>query len=331
MRALTFISVLLFLFTASQAQQEPQYSQFMFNKLPINAAYTGGKDVLSIRALYRNQWVKIPGHPQTASISVHSPFRNEDLAGGLVIVHDRLGVTEQTWISGTYAYRIPMDNSQNMRLSFGINAGMLLYTSALTTLVANDLDDPSLNENVKRVLPDVGAGVYLDGNNFYVGASIPNFISSDLFNKGSVQVDFEGNQMSNARRFSHVAIMAGGVIPVGTGEALKIRPQMLFKHVLSGSDYASPYSIDFNLSLMLMDRVNIGGTYRTTLGKNDGLENGDSFDALLEFWPTKQLMIGYAYDFTISGLSDHAGGSHEIVLGFDFNFKKKKVLTPRYF
>jgi hypothetical protein len=123
--------------------------------------------------------------------------------------------------------------------------------------------------------------------------------------------------------------MAGGVIPAG--KVLKIRPQMMYRYIAS-AEQRIPHTLDFNLSLLIYDRVNIGGSYRTSFhNKKTGLTNSDSFDALLEVWPTKQLLIGFAYDYTLTKLGDYNKGSYEVILGYDFNFEKKRIITPRYF
>ena len=316
--------------SAVQAQQDPQYSQFMFNKLPINSAYTGGRDVLSIRALYRNQWVGLEGSPQTATISVHSPLKNEDLALGMNIVHDRLGTINQTTVSATYAYRIPLKNG--MKFSFGINAGFMYHVNKLTEAAVNDINDASLQSNVSRIVPDIGAGIYIYHPEwFYIGVSVPNFITSDIISK---ERSSEATQTGGAvaQRTQHLMAMAGGVIPLGT-ESLKFRPQVMFKHVIN-SEYDAPFSMDLNASFLIYDRVNLGATYRTTFGKHDNpdrLNNTYGISGMVEFWATKQLLIGYAYDYPLNKLSDVTNGSHEIILGYDFNFEKKKIITPRYF
>lgn len=327
-RQWTIVLVVMML-TSSMAfgQQEPQYTQFMFNKLPINAAYTGANEVMSIRALYRNQWTGINGHPQNVSFSIHSPLKNENLALGFYFVNDRLGQINQNWFDMTYAYRIPLGGK--MRLSFGVNAGLLYYKHNVQDLNFTQSGDPLLMDNVSRVMPDVGAGFYLsDPDKFYVGFSVPNFIKSDFYNSREVQ----STSGLVSQRLPHMFAMAGGVIPLGS--SLKIKPQTLFKHILS-TEYQSPFSMDFNLSFLIMDRVNIGGGYRTTFGKReepDKLINGDSFMGMVEFWATKQFMIGYAYDYTLSDLGVAVGsGTHEIIMGFDFSFDKKRIITPRYF
>jgi type IX secretion system PorP/SprF family membrane protein len=310
----------------TNAQQEPQYTQFMYNKLPLNAGYTGAKGCLSLRALYRYQWVKIEGAPQTTSFSIHSPFKKENNALGFYFVNDRLGVTNQNWFDVSYAYRIPL--GKKIRLSIGVNAGLLWYKSNIATLIRNDISDPVYDQNVNRVLPDVGAGLYLYHPMWYVGVSVPNFIKGSLYNKN--QTSLLAKDIS-AHRSQHFFAMAGGVIPVTKG--FKIRPQFLGKYVFAKGQKV-PFEADFNLSLLIVDRVNIGATYRTTFGKTknvDPLKNPESIEANLEVWPTKQLMLGFAFDYTLSKLNNYNKGSYEVILGYDFAFKNKKFDTPRFF
>lgn len=317
------------LFTACvsslMAQQDPQYTQFMYNKLPQNAGYTGAREVLSIRALYRNQWAGNKGGgiykaPQTTSFTIHSPLKNEHFALGFYYTNDRLGQEHKNQFDASFAYRVAL--GKKVKLSIGVNAGAYWYKYNALGEVADQNGDPILQQNVSRVLPDVGAGLYIYHPNFYIGASVPNFVKGDLNSKNSV---------GEARRVAHLVLMAGGVIPAG--KVLKIRPQIQYRYIADGV-YKMPHTFDFNLSLLIYNRVNIGAQYRTSFGnKNNGvkLQNPDSFDAMIEVWPTKQLMIGYAYDYTLSKLGNYNNGSHEIILGYDFDFQKKKVITPRYF
>jgi type IX secretion system PorP/SprF family membrane protein len=312
-----------------QAQQEPQYTQFMYNKLPINAGYTGSREVLSLRALYRNQWTGIQGAPQTATLSIHSPFKRESSAMGFYMVNDRLGVTNQTWFDVTYAYRIRL--GKGIKMSIGINAGMLWYKSNLSELNTNETADPVLQENVNRVLPDFGAGLYIYHKSFYLGLSVPNFIKGELYNKSTI--DNSGNDPSgsllSAHRTPHLFVIAGGVIPAG--KILKIRPQFMYKYIAEGSQQI-PHEYDFNLSLLFFDRFNIGATYRTSFQNNKtSLTNVDGVDVLLEVWPVKNLLIGFAYDYTLTELSQYNKGSYEVILGYEFANKKKNLVTPRYF
>ncbi len=324
---LFLLFLLVGFFKNSTAQQESQYTQFMYNKLPINAGYTGARGCLSVRALYRAQWVqKIEGAPQTASFSIHSPFKKENNALGFFFVNDRLGVTQQNFFNVTYAYRVPL--GKKIRLSIGINAGLLWYKSNLSALDRRDIGDPVYNENVNRVLPDVGAGIYVYHPMWYIGVSVPNFIKGSLYNKDQASLIASN---PSAHRSQHFFAMAGGVIPVTKG--FKIRPQTIAKYVFAKGQKV-PFEMDFNLSFLIVDRVNIGASYRTTFGKSknvDPLKNPESVCANLEVWPTKQLMIGYSYDYTLSKLGNYNKGSHEVILGYDFAFKNKKFDTPRFF
>ena len=322
-----FATVLLIISTLGmRAQQDPQYTQFMYNKLPLNAAYTGAREVLSIRALYRAQWAGkkgggIPGAPQTACLSIHSPLKKENFAIGFFYVNDRLGISQTNQFNVTYAYRVPL--GKKVKLSIGINTGIYWYKLDALNSILVDPNDPAFNQNVSRVLPDVGAGLYIYHPNFYVGFGVPNFIKGELTNKNQ--------QGSFSKRTAHFNVMAGGVIPCG--KVLKIRPQILYRYIASG-EQRIPHTFDFNISLLIYDRVNIGAQYRTSFGnKNNGvkLTDGDSFDAMLEVWPTKQLMIGYSYDYVMTKLGNYNTGSHEVIIGYDFAFEKKRIVTPRYF
>jgi type IX secretion system PorP/SprF family membrane protein len=248
-------------------------------------------------------------------------LKNDHFALGFWFVNDRLGLEHKNQFNVTYAYRLNL--GKQVKLSLGINAGLLWYKLNATSAILTDPNDPAFSQNVSRVLPDVGAGLYIYHPNFYFGASVPNFIKGDLTAK---------NQSgSDAKRTAHVVLMAGGVIPAG--KVLKIRPQIQYRY-LANAQSKIPHTMDFNLSLLIYNRVNIGGQYRTSFGnKNEGvkLTNPDSFDFMLEVWPTKQLMIGYAYDYTLTKLANYNRGSHEVIIGYDFAFEKKKVITPRYF
>lgn len=325
-RLLLSITLLSVIVLSAYAQQDPQYTQFMYNKLPQNAGYTGAREVLSIRALYRAQWVGnknggTTGAPQTATFSIHSPLKNDHFALGFFYVNDRLGQEHKNQFNVSYAYRI--DLGKKVKLSLGINSGIYWYKWNASNEIAINNNDPVLAQNVSRILPDVGAGLYLYHPNFYFGGSVPNFIKGDLNSKSS--------SIGDAKRTPHVVLMAGGVIPAG--KVLKIRPQVQYRYIANATQKI-PHTFDFNLSLLIYDRVNIGGQYRTSFGnKSNGvkLTNPDSFDAMIEVWPTKQLMIGYAYDYTLTKLGDYNRGSHEVILGYDFAFQKKRVITPRYF
>ncbi|MBK9330354.1 MAG: type IX secretion system membrane protein PorP/SprF [Sphingobacteriales bacterium] len=230
---------------------------------------------------------------------MHSPLKNEHFALGFWFVNDRLGLEHKNQFNATYAYRVGL--GKKVKLSIGINAGIMWYKYNGAGEVTAE-NEPSPAPNVSKVLPDVGVGLYIYHPNFYIGASVPNFIKGDLEARGSTT--------RSSKRTAHFVAMVGGVIPAG--KVLKIRPQIQYRYLASaGSVNKIPHTMDFNLSLLIYNRVNIGGQYRTSFGnKNNGvkLENADSFDVMLEVWPTKQLMIGYSYDYTLTKLGNYNNG-----------------------
>ena len=235
MKMMIGLAIVVFAAIDLRAQQDAQYTQFMYNKLPQNAAYTGSREVLSIRALYRSQWVGdknggIEGAPNTASFSIHSPLKNEHFALGFFFVNDRLGQEHKNQFNATYAYRVNL--GKKFKLSMGINAGIYWYKWNATNEIGNDIGDPVLQQNVSRILPDVGAGLYVYHPNFYVGASVPNFIKGDLNGK---------NSTGNAKRTPHFVTMIGGAIPIGKSKAFYIRPQMQYRYVAVSKDNYRPF------------------------------------------------------------------------------------------
>lgn len=304
-----------------KAQQEPYNTMFAFNKLPINPGYTGGKDVLSIRALYRHQWVSLPGNPQTININIHSPLKIDRIALGLSIINDRLGATNMTHINASFAYRIPFKN--DTKLSFGISAGMMIFNSKISELDAIDVGDPLLQQNLKGVRPNIGAGVYYYGSKFYVGLSIPNTVPIGLFDK-------KDNATNNMRlqQLTSLLLMGGYTFEIGKKKNFWIQPQVLLKY-MPNSKYELPLEIDANLTFTLYKIVGLGVTYRT--GIADPFQNRESIDAMAIFYLPKDFTIGYAYDQTISKVRAYNKGTHEVMLGYDVSWKKKGIRTPRYF
>lgn len=321
------ITTLLFVFIGmhlkSVAQQEPMNTMFAYNKLQTNPAYTGGKDILSIRAVYRHQWVKLPGAPQTINFNIHSPVKNERIAVGLSLLNDRSGSYTQTIIMPSFAYRIPFKN--NTKLSFGISAGINIYKINLTTLDATDENDPLLTQNLKGVNPSVGVGIYYYGKKFYVGISSPNIVPADMIHKKDKVYNLTIDKIVEV---PHLYLMGGYTFEMGKKKNFWIQPQLLFKYLMS-SKYKIPFELDANLTFTLYKIANIGVTYRTGLANT--FSNRESVDFMGMFTLPKGFSFAYAYDMTISKSKIYHQGSHEIMLGYDIDVTKKGIRTPRYF
>jgi type IX secretion system PorP/SprF family membrane protein len=301
-------------FNAS-AQQDEQFTMYFFNTLIQNPGYAGSREVISLVGLYRNQWTGIDGAPKTISASIHSPMRNDKVGLGLNIVNDKLGVTNFTRITGDYAYRIPV-GTRGGKLAIGLQASMLSLTnnfSELNTLTGND---PGFMQDVKNLwLPNVGAGLYYYTQKAYLGVSMPHMLNFNL-DKREIQSKADS---AFARQFTHIFATAGYVLPLT--KDIKLKPAVLMKYLPGTENRGAPAQFDFNLSALLKEALWVGASYRT----------GDSFDFILGYQFNRQLRAAVAYDVTnteLRAVSDH---SFEIMLGYDFNFDRSRIVTPRYF
>lgn len=292
------------------AQQDAEYTMYRFNGLYLNPAYAGSREAISTTAMYRHQWVKVPKAPQTASVAIHSPLRNNNIALGAIYTYDRLGVSNTNNLMLDFAYRIPVGKKKKVKISLGIGAGFTNYNNNLNDVKTGDPDDPSFaGNNLSLWLPNVSAGIYVYSEKFFVGIAVPNLLQSAL------RKDFKVYETgaSAARRYTHLNATAGYVFNLG--RKVKFMPSILMKYV---PKYA-PIDFDFNIAFVFVDRVWLGAGYR--------LQDSYSFMAAVNI--TRQLRIGYAYDLTVSKLSPYTSGTHEVMLGYDFDFKGKRVVNPR--
>lgn len=305
------------------AQQEVQYSQYMFNMLAVNPAYAGSRDVLSMTGLYRQQWVGIEGSPTTQSFTIDMPIKKEKVGIGFQAYNDQIGVFKNTGVALSYAYRIKV--SQKTTLSMGVQGGITNLSGNLLgvqrTLSGTDTD-PAFSGNISKWLPNVGVGLYLSNDHGYIGLSAPTLIQNRF-------KDVTGNADTNntsARQDRHYFLMAGFVI--GLGRSLALKPSFLVKATRDAA------AIDLNLNLWIKDRIAIGGSWRTNnkdFKSPFGNLNGDAVIGMLEIQATDQFRLGYAYDFALNTLKSRQSGTHEVMLRYEFGYRKVKILTPRYF
>lgn len=290
-------------------QQDILVSQYMFNHLLLNPAYAGSKDYMMATLLYRKQWVDFKGAPTTQVASLHAPIGLTNFGWGALVSHDKIGVTDRTDVYANAAYHLPVGNK--LKLSMGIRAGGGFYSYKNSDLIYWDANDPAFaGDRTSTFLPNIGAGVYLYGNKFYAGLSVPTIISYDPTKSLSIN----SNGTIVPRQVRHYFAT--------TGVALELNPNVVFKpSVLVKYVQNAPVEADFNASVLLSQILWIGASYRTN----------DSFVALLEFQLTKQLRFGYSYDFTTTDVKNYSNGSHEIMLGYDFGYDIMKIKTPRYF
>lgn len=303
-----FKSLILVVFTAllsveGNAQQDAQYTQYMYNTMVINPAYAGQRETLSITSLYRTQWVGVDGAPETLTLGVHSPLRNERIGLGLGIVSDRLGPAQETYVSGNFSYTIPIDDDADKKLSFGLSGGFHLLDTDWSKGIYQNPDN-AFNENVNLFSPMIGAGLYLHSRKWYVGFSVPNFITTD---------HYDDYQESLATERLHMYLIGGYVFDLS--ENTKLKPAFLVKGV-SGS----PLIADVSANFLFNEKFTVGLAYRWD----------DALSVLAGFQVSNALYIGYAYDKTTSGLKNYNEGTHEIMLRFELQ-KLERLLSPRFF
>lgn len=307
-KSFALLSSLVFFCQHAQAQFEPQFTQYMFNEMFINPAYAGSRDQISSTLVYRNQWVGLQGSPKTQTASIHGPLMNKKLGLGLTIINESIGVTKQFAMYGNYAYRIQVGSEG--AFAMGIQGGFINHQENLSEVITNEENDNEFLFNTPRVfLPNAGFGMYYHTPKFYAGLAIPRMLKNRVAGDGSSEV-------TNSMEFSywHYYFSTGYVFPVS--ESVKLKPTLMVKAV-SGA----PLIADVTLHMLLKDVFWLGVSFRTE----------DSFAGLATFQITPQLRIGYSYDYTTTELNNYNNGTHEINMGYDFSFNKKKIVTPRYF
>lgn len=323
MKKLFAISILLLGACGLRAQQNAAYSMYMFNSQFINPAYAGSKDQLSLSANYRHQWAGMQGAPRTFGFGAHSPLKKMQYGMGLMLVHDRIGVSTFSSLYTQYAYRLRLGN--DMKLAFGLQAGFTHYSPRYDELVLADAGngtDQAFANSQSLFLPNFGFGAYFSGKQFYVGLSVPHILTLSLSDK----LEMVSGNSDLSRQFRHYLLHAGYVF----GEAhakIKVKPSVLLKYVPG-----TPFDADLSCSVLFVDRYWIGASYR--MGGNRGANNaiglGEALIGMFEMKVTQQLAIGYSYDHSLSQLNQVSSGSHEIFVGYQFSFIKNSFVDPRY-
>lgn len=308
---LTLILLILLGTFSGTAQQDPQYTQYMYNTQIVNPAYAGSRDALSFGLLYRTQWVGFEGAPKTASFTANTPIGSLDNMGlGISIVRDELGPAIESNVNIDYSYTI--NTSDNGELSFGLKAGLDLLDVDFTKLNIFDQNDPRFQNNIDNKLqPQIGAGVYYNTEKFYAGLSVPNFLTTKHFDEGSLaNIDKE----TIAAERLHYFLIAGYVFDVS--DNLKFKPATLVKAV-SGS----PLQWDVSANFLINEKFTLGAAYRWSA----------ALSGLVGFQASNEIFIGFGYDFQTTDIEDYSDGSYEIMLRFDVFKTPERVLTPRFF
>jgi type IX secretion system PorP/SprF family membrane protein len=286
------------------SQLFPLTDQYLNNPMAINPAFAGCNDALSATVLYRTQWVGFKDAPKSTILSVHTPISYDKVGLGLLIHKNSIGVFRETSISGNYAYRIELPSG---KLALGIGFGISVYNTAWDELDATDPDDPQLINNPQSaVLPDFSFGSYYYSRKFFLGVSIPMFLTHELNNSGRYKIK---------NRFSDYNYFVTGGYYLGLSSQVKLLPSVLVKY-----HPAHTPQTDLYLQAILKERIWVGAGYRSR----------NVLVGLLQCQLNDQLRMAYSYDFDTGSDGKYKSGSHEVVLNYAFNYLRK-VAGPRQF
>jgi type IX secretion system PorP/SprF family membrane protein len=303
------IAIFMFGFTAAFAQQLPQFTQYMFNTISINPAYAGSRETFSAIGLHRSQWVGLEGGPETQTLSMHTPLRNENVGLGLSFINDKLGYENFSYIYGDFSYTI--QTGVNSKLAFGLKAGFTHYSLDEELLTdPSVVNDPFFNDVSNRWSPNVGAGLYWHSQRWYVGLSAPRILNTD-YNKGR-------NGTLDYVALERISYYVTGGYVFDLSETTKLKPSVLLK-----ATNGAPLSFDISANFLFNETIWLGAGYRIN-------ENAAAIGGIADFQISKQMRIGYAYEYPISDLRPYTSGTHEVLLMFEV-FKSRRIKSPRYF
>ncbi|NAY92642.1 type IX secretion system membrane protein PorP/SprF [Muricauda sp. JGD-17] len=301
-KRLLAVFFLLFSFSAL-GQQDPQFTQYMYNTLSVNPAYAGSRGHLTSLLMHRSQWVGINGAPNTQVLSMDSPVEN-NIGAGLVFANDVLGPASEFFVDGNVSYTIQLD-SVNRRLSFGLKVGGRLFNVDFSKGLMEDPDVAFQDNIANKFFPTLGAGLYYHTGKAYLGFAVPNFFS---------QNHYDGEEQEIAAERLHYYLIGGKIIDM-TPE-IKFKPAFFVKWVPG-----APIIADISANALLKETFTFGLSYRWD----------DSFSALLGLQISPELSAGYAYDLTTTNLGSYTSGTHEIFLRYEFKTVEKKLKSPRFY
>lgn len=304
MKTNSIILLLLFVMVSGFAQQDSQYTHYMYNTINVNPAYAGSRGVTSIFGLHRTQWAGLEGAPTTNAFSINTPIENSRIGLGVSFVNDKIGASDQNNIAIDISYTIP--TSEKYDLSFGIKASGDLLNVDYTKLNRYDVNNPLFQNNIDNAFsPNIGAGVYYHSDKLYLGFSVPNFLATK---------HFDDNISSAVEERLHYYFMGGYVFDVS--HSVQFKPSVLTKMVVG-----APLQVDVSANVLLQDQFTLGLSYRWSA----------AVTAMAGIQITDGLLVGYSYDFDTTSLGNYNSGSHEIFLRFELYNIRRRIVTPRFF
>jgi type IX secretion system PorP/SprF family membrane protein len=290
-----------------KAQQDPQFSQYMFNPLTVNPAYAGSRGVMNGALVYRQQWVSFPGAPNTQVFAINTPLRKGKVGLGAEVVRDQIGPKNSIGAYIDYAYRIPLGKG---KLAFGLGAGMVSYHIRWSDIDYRDQADAynQLGDEV-HTLPDVKFGVYFNNKKFFTGLSITHL------NRAQYGHFIADSITSTAVMRRHSFFTIGRAFALGSN--FTFSPSFMLRGVIG----TRLYSADVNLNFRYKEVIWFGASFRSE----------SSVIVMAQYSINDKWKVGYSYDAAFGRMAGYHGGSHELMLGFDLNLFQSDVMSPRYF
>lgn len=313
-RFLVLFVLLIAFMDKATAQQDAQYTQYMYNTFTVNPGYAGSRGQLSAAALYRTQWTGVVGAPETFTLNLHSPIRNSRLGYGISIVNDNIGdgVVQETSLDAAISYTI--DVAQDAKLSFGLKAGANILNLDFNGLRGYSDEVVSVDNIENKFSPNFGVGVYFHTNSFYAGVSVPNVVEIEHFDNS--QTDATNTIQFLSKERINFYFITGYVFDLNGN--VKFKPALLSKMV-----GGAPLQLDFSGTFLFNEKFSIGAAYRWDA----------AISGLVGFQLTDQLMLGFAYDkeTTELGGTQYNDGSFEFFIRWELVKSFKRLVSPRFF
>ena len=305
--------IVLLLLTISavlNAQQDAQYTQYIYNTVTINPGYAGTRDVINIVGLHRTQWIGIDGAPSTQTLSIHSPIGEGKIGLGGSVINDEIGPVSETYVDANFSYTVP--TSENGKISYGLKAGARLFNVDFNKLTRDLTNQAFFNSVENQISPSLGAGAYYHTNKFYIGLSVPNFLETKHLQVD--EVEDISTASSVARERLSTFLIAGHTFDLTRN--VKFKPAILNK-IVAGA----PIQVDVSANFLLQEKFTVGVAYRWSA----------AISAVAAFQVSDSILIGLAYDRETTELAQLNNGSFEIVLRYELLRKYDKLFTPRFF
>jgi len=299
------VGLIILVSSTVKAQQEPMYTQYMFNTQTINPAYAGTWESMGFMALAREQWVGFDNAPSTQTFTFQTLGKKEKVGLGLSVIHDKFGLEKRLAIYGDYSYLVKLNDDLKLRL--GLKGGFSNYSNNLNEYTVIDGSDQQFQGEIDtKFMPNFGVGAFLYNEKYYLGLSVPKIVQSDFENNY--------NNYSTKAEIRHFYLIGGYVFDLS--DNLQFKPTFLGK--VAGGSAAQ---LDLSANFLIAKKVWLGAMYRS----------GDSFGFIAQWIIDQKLRLGYAVDFTTSKLQKYNDGTHEIMISYELKFLKEKFVSPRYF